>query len=164
MSAYICNPEQFGVLAAYAVETRCALPFFQGASPVDIAQRIARELARANIASVAYCYPHDADGSRPGPCLRDPEIEEVAALYAAHFVVNPEQLTPIAIIKLCRGVDYQCCEVDTWLGSLAWHQLEWIASEAVSNLDGYENAHWAFDKKVPTIESFYDKAFNSQGE
>lgn len=164
MSAYICNPEQFGVLAAYAVAARCALLSFQGYSSVDTAQRIARELARANIASVAYRYPRDVDGSRPGPCLFDAEIEEAAALYAAHFVVNPEQLTPIAIIKLCRYVDYQCCELENWAGSLAWRQLEWISSNAVSNLDGYENAHWTFNKNVPVIDAFYDKAHNSQGE
>lgn len=158
MSAYICNPEHIGVLAAYAAAQHCAIQNWRHASEVGTAQSVAQGLVRANIAAVAYRYPNDVDGSRPGPGLLDADIEKAVALYAAHFVIHPERLTPIAVIKLCRGLGYQSCDRDDWTVSLAWRQLDCIMGNAVRALNGYEDADWSFDKTIPAVAALYDKS------
>jgi hypothetical protein len=161
MSAYICNPEHLGILAAYAVLNDCAVHEWQHTrkntleAKIDTAQRVAKGLARENIRSVATRYPNDVDGSRPGPGLKDAEIEEAAAIYAAHFVVHPQRLKPIQILKLSRSLDYQSCETDDWKDTLAWRQLDWINGNAIRDLPGYENADWSFDQPLPEIVALY---------
>ena len=83
MSAYISNPETFGILAAYATLNKCAIYDWRQDSGISIetAQRIAKGLASENIRSVAHHYPDDMD-NLPGPALSIPEIYEAAALYA----------------------------------------------------------------------------------
>lgn len=158
MSAYICNPEHFGILAAFAVQHRCAVREWcrtVTGNDIETAQAIAKGLARENIRSVAYRYPNDVSGSRPGPCLHDAEIEEAAAIYAAHFVTHPQGVAPIQIIKLCQSYDYQSCETDDWKDTLAWRQIDWIKSAAIRCLNGYEGVDWSFDKQIPAIEALY---------
>ena len=163
MSAYICNPEHFGVLAAYAVRNDCAVYEWQHSrkntleAKIDNAQRIAKGLARENIRSVAHRYPDDKDGARPGPGLKDAEIEEAAAIYAAHFVVSPQKLRPIDVLKLCQGWDYQSSETDDWKDTLAWQQVDWIRGAAIRSLPGYDDADWSFDQQLPEIEALYQE-------
>ena len=160
MSAYICSPEHFGILAAFAVQRRCAIYDWQlGNNDIETAQAVARGLARENIRSVAYRYPDDESGSRPGPCLKDEEIEEAAAIYAAYFVTHPQGVAPIQIIKLCQSYDYQSCETDDWKDTLAWRQMDWIRGEAIRCLNGYEEAdwEWRFAERLPEIEALYEK-------
>lgn len=166
MSAYVSNPEAFGILAAYAVINQCSVSQWtpnRTGRDADLknAQVIAKGLARENIRSVKHRYPNDKDGSRPGPCLLDAEIEEAAALYAAHFVVNPayvRSLKPIQIIKISQGVDYQSCETDDWRDTLAWRQLDWINSAAIRALPGYDQADWSYQRQVPEIEALYERS------
>lgn len=155
MSAFICNPEHFGVLAAYAVKNGCAILEWASGSWHEVAQAVARGLARENIRSVAHRYPNDVSGKRPGPGLKDEEIEEAAALYAAHFLVNPPGLAPIQIINLCGCVDYQSCETDDWKSTLAWKQLDRIKDEAITCISGYGEADWEFSAEVPEIDALY---------
>lgn len=164
MSAYICNPEHFGILAAYAVRTKSAISEWvhtrENTLParIDTAQRIAKGLARENIRSVAHRYPNDVSGGRPGPCLLDEQIEEAAAIYAAHFITNYHAPTPIQILKLSRALDYQSCETDDWKDTLAWRQLDWINGEVIRSLPGYEDADWGYSKPVAAIEALYTEA------
>lgn len=160
MSAYISNPETFGILAAYATLNKCAIYDWRQDSGISIetAQLVAKGLASENIRSVAHHYPDDKSGSRPGPCLLDEEIEEAAALYAAHFLANPSyvrKLKPVQVLVLCQGVDYQSCETDDWRDTLAWRQLDWIKSQAIRSLPGYDTADWSFDYPVPEIDALY---------
>lgn len=163
MSAYICNPEHFGVLAAYAVQKDCIIHKWElsranlAGARIANAQNVARLLARENIRSVAHRYPDDGDGHRPGPCLKDAEIEEAAAIYAAHFIANPQRLTPVQVLSLCAGYGYQACECDDWRTSDAELQIEWIQNEAIRSLPGYEDAEWSFDKPIPAIEALYQE-------
>lgn len=158
MSAYICNPEHFGILAAFAVQHRCCITPWHSTGEIETAQAIARGLARENIRSVAHSYPNDVSGSRPGPCLHDSEIEEAAAIYAAYFVTHPQGLAPIQIIKLSQSLDYQSCETDDWKDTLAWRQLDWINGAAIRCLNGYEAADWSFDQPIPEIEAMYERS------
>lgn len=158
MSAYICNPEHFGILAAFAVQHDCTIrEWGLHFSKIAAAQHVAKGLARENIRSVAHRYPDSVSGGRPGPCLKDEEIEEAAAIYAAFFLTNPQGVAPIQIIKLCNSLDYQSCETDDWKGTLAWRQNEWIKDAAIRRLNGYEGAYWSFDKPIPEIEALYER-------
>ncbi len=164
MSAYICNPEQFGLLGAYAalkdVAVRELCYDIVKGKTIENAQRIAINLARENIRSVKHRYPDDKDGNRPGPCLLDDEIEEAAALYAAHFFVNPIYvmgLKSVTILKLSQCVDYQSCETNDWKDTLAYRQLERINYKAISDLPGYESADWSYERSLPDIEILYKR-------
>lgn len=160
MSAYICNPEHFGILAAFAAINDCVIYDWKPArgygpaSRIANAQAAAKGLAKENIRSVAHRY---GDGELPGPCLTPAEIEEAAAIYAVHFVVNPQRLTPVQVFKLVQSLDYQSCETDDWMMTLAKRQLEWIVSELVRQMPGYDDADWSFDQMLPGIEALYEK-------
>lgn len=165
MSAYVSNPEAFGILAAYATLNHCAVSEWthsrKPAAEIETAQRVAKGLARENIRSVAHRYPMDNSGQRPGPCLMDDEIEEAAALYAAHFMVHSHlvrSLSALQIIKIAQGVDYQSCETDDWRDTLAWRQLDWIKGDAIRSLKGYDEADWSFEQPIPAIESLYERS------
>lgn len=159
MSAYICNPEHFGILAAYASQKQCVIREWDRLTHSDNsileAQRVARCLALENIRSVAYRYPDDKDGHRPGPCLKDAEILEAAAIYAAYFVEHLQSVTPVQILRLIDCLDYQSCETDDWQQTLAFKQLGWIRGRAIYALPGYDRAQWSFDHPIPEIEALY---------
>jgi hypothetical protein len=158
MSAYICDPSHIGILAAFAVSERCAIREFEVmGEPVLVAQAVARSLAKENIRSVAHRYPDDTDGNRPGPCLKDAEIEEAAAIYAAYFLANPQHLPPVQILKLVHCLDYQSCETDDWRQTSAFKQLEWITTYAINRLPGYEDAMWSFERLIPEVEALYER-------
>ena len=157
MSAYICNPEHFGILAAFAAKHRIVIGAWDADNSIRSAQAVAKGLARENIRSVAYSYPNDKDGERPGPCLLDAEIEEAAAIYAAHFVEHGTHIGPLDVLKLTQGLSYQSCETPDWRDTFAHQQLEWINGEAIRSLDGYESAPWSFDRPLPEIEALYER-------
>lgn len=167
MSAYICNPEHFGILAAYAVDNDCVIyPWaVSGVRPnkegrIINAQNVARNLAKENIRSVAHRYPDCTDWERPGPCLKDDEILEAAAIYAAYFVNNPQRLTPVQILNLCEGYGYQSCETDDYRTTDAELQIDWIVGNAHRKLPGWDGACWSFDKPIPEIEVLYERGFS----
>lgn len=148
MSAYVCQPEHIGLLAAYAASDSCGA-----------AKQIAKLLAEENIRSVATRYPDDLDGQRPGPCLRDSDIVEAACLWAKHYVLNRKSIpSPLTIIKLCNCLEYQSSETDDWAMTDACAQLESITSKALRALPGYDSAPWEWvEEKTPAaLEAFYE--------
>jgi hypothetical protein len=155
MSAYIESPEHFGILAAYAVGRRSVVREWDESGNVQTAQHVARELARENIRSVVSRYPTSTDGNRPGPRLLDAEIEEAAAIYAAHFIQHPQGLASVEVLKLVSGLEYQSCETDDWTDTLAHRQLLWIRDAAIRQLPGYDAADWALRHGIPAIEALY---------
>ena len=165
MSAYICNPEHIGILAAYAAVNDCAVYEWRMSDNILTAQNVAKGLALENIRSVAHRYPDDKDGQRPGPNLKDADIVEACQIYAGHFakrmggviVMAEDVLEPVQVLKLVRSLDYQSCETDDWEMTLAAQQLRWIMSDAISHLDGYEDADWSFTGSLPEIEALYAK-------
>ena len=165
MSAYICNPEHIGVLAAYAAVNNCAVYEWRMNDNILTAQNVAKGLALENIRSVAHRYPNDEDGHRPGPCLKDADIVEACQIYAGHFakrmggvvVMAQDVLEPIQVLKLVRCLDYQSCETLDWPLTLAARQLDWIMGEAISRLDGYEDADWSYEGTLPEVEALYVK-------
>ena len=158
MSAYICQPELFGLLGAYAAINQSVISAYRAGDMIPTAQRVAMGLAKENIRSVAHRYPDTASGSRPGPSLNDEEIIEAAALYAAHFATNRHyvrSLKQVQLFKLIQCLDYQSCETDDWETTDARQQLTWIESELVRSLPGYESARWEYEASIPEIEALY---------
>jgi hypothetical protein len=122
------------------------LPRYAGLAPFDALGRL------LHVWALGY--------ARKSVELSEEDIEEAAALYAAHFLKNSSyvrSLKPVQILKLSRGVDYQSCETDDWRDTLAWRQLDWINGAAVRSLHGYEDADWSYDRQVPEIDSLYER-------
>lgn len=161
MSAYICNPEHFGILAAYAATNECIIREWEQnrgpGSTIKNAQVVASGLALENIRSVAHRYPNDKDGERPGPCLLDADIVEAAAIYAGYFVKHPQFITPVQILRLIDCLDYQSCETDDWPQTLAYRQIDWLRSSAIRKLQGYDDARWEFSQPIPEVDALYER-------
>lgn len=144
MSAYLCNPEHIAALAAYAGSPRdiynSIIHDWRIGNNRQNVENCARELAMANIASVAAHYPDDVSGGRPGPSMTDEEYIEACGRIARKYETHKPGLKPVDIIKMCGGYEYQSCEADTWANSLACRQIEWILSKAHRALPGYDDA------------------------
>ena len=41
--------------------------------------------------------------------------------------------------------------------TMAKQQLEWVVSELVRQMPGYDGADWSFDQMLPEIEVLYEK-------
>lgn len=157
MSAYICWPEHFGILATCAVEYSCVIPEWRYSVEYSDAEYVARGLASENIRSVIHRYPNDRDGHRPGPQLLDVDIVKAAGISALHFLFNPKQISPVQVIKLVNCLEYQSCETPDWTQTLAYKQLQWIRSHAISRLPGYEEAVWEFVHPIPELDELYER-------
>lgn len=143
MSAYIANPETFGLLAAYALK----------AGLVHDAADAAELLARENIRSVACRYPDD--GQRPGPGLRDEDVVKAARLWAAHYVAGDRDPLSAVIWNACDHVDYQSCHTDAWETTPACLLLEQI--KAFIGQKPLGDAPWCYsDPDAPAeVEALY---------
>ena len=162
MSAFICQPEHFGILAACAIT-----PDYEGyttvlpewvvpGEPVLTAQRVARELA---VQIIWVAGGHAADvfgGERPGPTgLKDAQAMEAAALWAEHYVVASDaaKLDQATRLKLCNCLAYQSNETEDWEQTAACKQLHRIRGTAVETVPGYDQAPWGWeDHTTPHID------------
>jgi hypothetical protein len=99
---------------------------------------IGRILWRENLASVAYRYPNDKDGERPGPeGFRDMDTE----IYT--WTETPE-LTPGGVAKTFACYDYQSCEHPGWDGSEA-EVVTTKLIEAIGNIEWPTEVPWGWD-------------------
>ena len=156
MSAYICNPETFVALAAYAAGRHhrgypgsatdrippAYLRAFNGPdlshySSQERAEFFAEVLYEENIRSVLTRYPNDTLESAPGPLEKPKRIE-----IFDRDVTSPPVTDPIAILKLCDGLEYQSSETDDWRETLAFALLGAIRKAAIRELSGYDDAEW----------------------
>ena len=160
MSAYIVQPEHAAVLAVFAVRKtkqefdNAVIRELKQADDLTTAQAVARELIKENIASVAYRYPDDKDGERPGPTgLKDAEILEATALWVGHYLKDGKNLPLAHVFKLCDGLEYQSCEHPEWEASLAKEQLDAIRNLAWTRLPGYEAGPWSYEDRCPELEA-----------
>lgn len=156
MSAYICNPEHFGLLAAYY-----ATKEHKGS---EFAERAAHVLALENIRSVSTRYPEDKDGQRPGPCMYDDEICLAARVWAkCYFNRIPRSVKPVDILGMCACLDYQSCETGDWTTTKAFGLLRQIERCASRHLPGYDDApwNWSDENQPDMVKMFYnDIGFN----
>ena len=155
MSAYICNPETFVALAAYAAGRsrrdsgatfdRIPLGYLQAFNGPDLSRYSSQERAELfaeilyeeNIRSVLTRYPNDTLESAPGPLEKPKRIE-----IFDRDVARPPVTDPVAILKLCDGLAYQSCETDDWRETQAFALLGAIRKAAIRELSGYDDAEW----------------------
>jgi hypothetical protein len=75
---------------------------------------LGQELWRENLASVAYRYPRDGDGERPGPIdFRDADVDEYV------YRRPSAKIDPQALLVALGCYDYQSCEHPGWATSRA---------------------------------------------
>lgn len=145
MSAFICNPEHIGLIAAWATKVDSVIYSLVGDTKKDTAIRVAEILARENIASVAYRYPNDKEGERPGPmCDTDEDIVKEACFWAEKYLEEgiPLDVAPLTIAKLTACLQYQSCEHPEWEQSAARNQANYINEHILRTLPGYARAPW----------------------
>ena len=58
---------------------------------------------------------------------------------------NIRPYTPVEILSLLAGYEYQACETNDWKDSQASAIIEALRSNAIRRLPGYENAPWTVD-------------------
>lgn len=97
-----------------------------------------------NLASVAYRYPRDGDGERPGPIdFRDADVTTYTYRRPSLAIPRP------ALVLAAQGYEYQSCEHPGWKHSVAYR---WITT-LLDNLDragitsaGAPVEAWSYDE------------------
>lgn len=106
MSAWIVSRAHIDVL----VQALCEGEYVTDRSPDEVG----RELWRENLASVAYRYPNDGNGGRPGPMeFRDSDVDTYT--YRRPSV----RIEPSAVLSATGCYDYQSCEHPGWESSVS---------------------------------------------
>lgn len=144
MSAYLVNPEQIGLLAAYAASgpRNSVIPAYRSLEDFDDAESCAANLATACLDSLKARYPNDKSGQRPGPAgISDSDYVINATAFAEYYSLLPGMVaaqSPVAIIKLAKCYAYQSCEVRNWNDCDARQQIDWIIDKALALLPYYD--------------------------
>lgn len=145
MSAFICNPEHIGLIAAWATKVDAVMYALVRDSKEDTAIHVAKILAWENIVSVAYRYSNDKEGEGPGPMLdTDEDIVKESCVWAEKYLKEgiPLDVAPLTIAKLIACLQYQSCEHPEWEQSAARNQLNYINEHILKTLPGYDRAPW----------------------
>lgn len=153
MSAFICNPEHFHALAAFATQGNVYSP--AGIEPAWLRSRceeylvtperehdatVARILYLENVRSVDYRYGEKNE--------IDPEYWNIRSY--------PPVNNPVHILKMCACLEYQSCETPDYRDSLAYLLLTRIRAKAIKSLPGYEDAPWDYSGNYThTVETIY---------
>ena len=104
------------------------------------ASEVGSMLWAENLASVAYRYPDDVDGERPGP-VGFVDADVVTYRHA----IRTRPLSPLAILKAIAGYEYQSCEHPGWHDSEARQFCQALRLHTISTLSGYDTASWEID-------------------
>ena len=139
MSAYLCNPEDFALLAAYALKPGAPRHFVNLAKKeyidVEDAFDIAMVLANENINSLEYRYPNygPAGGMLCGTL--EEFLAEVRLAAAKRYDYND-----LANVKKVLGrYEYQACEHVDWLESDAYNLVRALKDQLLNEFaDRYE--------------------------
>ncbi len=100
---------------------------------LDTASHWGELLFAANRRNLHCVYPKDPPEQWGFPI--DPyEFEVETALRP--------RLSPVAAIKACQGLAYQCSDHPQWKDSLAQRMLEAVKERAIRCLPGYDDAAW----------------------
>lgn len=103
----------------------------------DTPDETGRMLWRECLASVAYRYPHDKDGERPGPVdFRDSDVDTYT------WAETPE-LSPGGLAKTLGCYSYQSCEHPEWDGSQA-QVLTTKLCEALGDVPYDDSVPWGW--------------------
>ena len=100
---------------------------------LDTADLWGQILLRANRANLEYLYPATSTKQWGFPFDTYKFTVEVALRPA---------LSPVAALKACQGLAYQCSDHLQWKDSIARRMLEAIKERAIRCLPGYDEAAW----------------------
>jgi hypothetical protein len=134
MSAYIVNPEHVAALAAYAVKNKLTeLPL----------EDLVTELINENYRSYAFRYSHNKDAMRG--LDDDRQLDRMAGRNLANRFINAwPSLTDMDIYRMVGCYEYQACECDDWLDTVAYRECQKMMSFAgvsiIYELPGYTKA------------------------
>ena len=139
MSAYLCNPEDFALLAAYALKPGAPRHFVNLAKKeyidVEDAFDIAMILAKENIKSLEALYPkYGVAGGMLCGTLGE-FLAEVRLAAAKRYDYND-----LATVKNVLGrYEYQACEHADWLESDAYNLVRALKDQLLDEFaDRYE--------------------------
>lgn len=104
------------------------------------ADEVGAMLWTENLRSVAYRYPEDRSGDRPGPIdLTDEDV------LSYHFTKVPGEVSPGVVFKLLDCYEYQSCEHPEWRNSAAKAFCDALRDRMCRRVVGYEEAPWGAD-------------------
>jgi len=132
MSAWIIGSDHLDLLLTAAQSWDLLNP--------DDADETGRMLWRENLASVAYRYPGDRDGDRPGPIdFTDRDVDSY------HFQPYPGPADPEVVEPAAASLAYQSCEHPAWAASPACAFVTRLNTEARNRTSGYIAEHGPVD-------------------
>jgi hypothetical protein len=97
-------------------------------------------LWKENLTSVAYRYPADRDGDRPGPeNFRDSDVDTY------RFRCYPGQVDPEVVATAATSLAYQSCEHPDWAASAACRWVTRLREHANERIPAYLADHGPVD-------------------
>jgi hypothetical protein len=131
MSAYLCNPEDFALLAAYALKPGAIVRRFINFSKkeyITARSALAVIFAEENINSLEYRYPNSGPAGGFLCGTLEEFLAEVRFAAAKRYDYND-----LANVKKVLGrYEYQACEHADWLESDAYHLVRCIKDQLLS--------------------------------
>jgi hypothetical protein len=132
LSAWIVNRDHLDLLLTAAVGWKLTKP--------EQSDETGRMLWRENLASVAYRYPGDHDGERPGPDdFRDRNV------HTYRFRPYPGRVDPEVVATAATSLAYQSCEHPGWQASAACQWVTRMREQADARIDAYRAEYGPVD-------------------
>jgi hypothetical protein len=132
LSAWIVSRDHLDLLLTAALAWKLAIP--------EQADQIGWMLWKENLASVAYRYPSDRDGDRPGPHdFRDRDVDTY------RFRPYPGRVDPEVVVAAAASLAYQSCEHPDWAASAACRWVTRLHEAANARIPAYLAEHGPVD-------------------
>jgi hypothetical protein len=137
MSAWIVSRDHIDLLLTAAAAWEVTAP--------GETDQTGRVLWKENLASVAYRYPHDRDGDRPGPIdFRDRHVDTY------RFQPYPGPVDPEVVAAAAASLAYQSCEHPGWSSSAAYRWITHLHEQATARVAAYLDEYGPVDPKRQT--------------
>ncbi|GAA0547375.1 hypothetical protein GCM10010172_31450 [Paractinoplanes ferrugineus] len=137
MSAWIVSRDHLDLLLTAALAWEI--------TPPGEADETGRMLWKENLVSVAYPYPYDRDGDRPGPIdFRDRHV----GTY--RFQPYPGPVDPEVVAAAGASLAYQSCEHPGWTSSTAYRWTTHLRAQATARVAAYLDEHGPVNPKRQT--------------
>lgn len=138
MSAFIVSDKHILALVNYALHQHMRFHFDSDSNTriydprtLEDGQALAEMLQRQNMRSVNARYPQHDDSNAP-------------SIDFLHYPLQPA-ISALQAIKAVQCLEYQSCKTADWRDTDAKRFCDWVMSEAISQLPGYEQAQWSID-------------------